>query len=111
MCSAGSTGKNCETLIGTCRTGFCGQNGQCRDLADNSFKCVCNDGYTGQFCETFIDACQAQPCKNDGVCESTRTDFTCKCKPGINLRIFILLIFFQFQFLPRYAAIDISIVL
>ena len=89
ICPDGARGKNCEELYGICKTGVCGTNGNCMDLADNSYKCVCKEGYTGPFCETKLDACEPHPCKNDGVCESRSSSYTCKCKPG-KTRIFIL---------------------
>ena len=82
ICPDGARGKNCEELYGICKTGVCGANGDCMDLADNSYKCVCKEGYTGPFCETKLDACEPHPCKNDGVCESRSSSYTCRCKPG-----------------------------
>ena len=79
ICKPGTSGRNCDEIVGQCNANSCLNGGECVDLADNQYKCVCPDEFTGQFCEAIVDYCLPDPCKNGGHCKNLKKGFVCAC--------------------------------
>jgi Notch-like protein len=87
ICEADYFGPLCDSLVGTCSEGICGENGACTLTSSNTFKCDCDPTYTGRNCETLDDCSVAvamgtTPCQHDGTCVDGDNAYTCTCTPG-----------------------------
>ncbi|CAF0793449.1 unnamed protein product [Adineta ricciae] len=89
-CSAGFTGKWCDTAVTTpseCPNG-CQNGGTCEQTGTNTYACKCPAEYTGSQCETNILAthpCATMPsvvCKNGATCTINGAGYMCKCAQG-----------------------------
>ena len=76
-CTAGYTGKVCQTDIDECKVEPC-KNGSCIDQV-NHYLCQCLPGFTGKNCDGDIDECAVSPCLNNMTCINGVNQYTCDC--------------------------------
>ncbi|XP_072014296.1 uncharacterized protein [Amphiura filiformis] len=80
-CTAGYTGRNCDTKTDECASNPC-VNGQCVDGLD-SYDCTCNPGWTGTNCDQRGGiTCANVRCANGAACRESNTGPVCVCPAG-----------------------------
>ncbi|UMM39588.1 hypothetical protein L5515_016577 [Caenorhabditis briggsae] len=80
-----TTVKNTTTLLSSCATHTCQNNGTC--LADNGdVKCSCLPGFSGDNCEIDEDECEEHFCQNGAECENLIGSYKCNCLSGFSGR-------------------------
>ncbi|XP_030245298.1 fat-like cadherin-related tumor suppressor homolog isoform X2 [Drosophila navojoa] len=71
---------NVLVSLGVCGTQPCLNSGICRDIGNDSFKCICHARFSGELCEIDLDPCSSAPCLFGGRCENHAVNnFTCIC--------------------------------
>ena len=83
-CTAGFTGRNCETSLSKCNPNPCKNGAQCTDLNDFSgFICTCEQNWFGPDCSEAL-LCTTAPCKNGGICHNWNNNegYCCECQRG-----------------------------
>lgn len=66
-----------------CSSVPCQNDGQCRAIDSELYRCDCGPKFTGDFCERVKDPCFSNPCKHGANCDSLTTGkFFCRCPPG-----------------------------
>nr|XP_022901915.1 agrin-like isoform X3 [Onthophagus taurus] len=66
-----------------CSSVPCQNDGICKALNSESYKCECKPTYVGDFCEKTVDGCISNPCQGGSTCDSLPNGkFLCRCPPG-----------------------------
>ncbi|XP_045207056.2 uncharacterized protein LOC123559381 [Mercenaria mercenaria] len=78
-CTAGYTGRNCETPVTPCDVGPCLNGGECEPLSLTEYNCTCPDPFSGKNCEIDMDHCTNADCINNGTCIDQKGSYLCAC--------------------------------
>ncbi|KAL4229601.1 hypothetical protein ACF0H5_012639 [Mactra antiquata] len=78
-CSAGFTGRMCETNITACDNNPCLNGGQCTSHNITHYTCNCLGQYQGTRCEIDVNNCLEDLCINNGTCLDQQGSYRCAC--------------------------------